>query len=505
MPEDRPDLRSLDWREMLSWTLLFRGFQVACDLKKIALGAAGALLVSLGWIAIASTCSVEPTVAAELQRFPWSEPTGPIDVFASPLNGGWTNQGIPTAAYMVVEPFRRLTLPIALMFQSTTSAFVGILVTACTLVVWALFGGAITRIATVQVSREGSVSLTEALWFVWNRYLSYLCAPVLPFIAVVFIVFFCLIGGALTRVPGLDIVMGLFWFLALVAGGIITLALLGLALGWPLMYSAISTEATESFDALSRSYSYVLGRPWRFLFYVTTAALYGAIVTTLVATLAYGTAHLSQYAVAWGGGDQNLRSLYAFVPEAGGWQRSLGPKDGELTGGEAAGDAAVAAQMPTMTSYPTALLVSSWTHLLFLGMVGFAYSYFWSAATIIYLLLRRDVDETELDEVYLEEEEEEPFPTVAPSVGPPLGIPEPPGKEPAAEVVPSAEQPTVESPPASEQPPVAEQPSPPEEDVLDTSTSADERPTDQAEPDPNDETAPEGDGQDDNEPKDSGL
>ena len=52
-------------------------------------------------------------------------------------------------------------------------------------------------------------------------------------------------------------------------------------------------------------------------------------------------------------------------------------------------------------------LVAVWLDLFFLLILGFGYSYFWSASTIIYLLMRRNVDEAELDEVYLEEEEAE--------------------------------------------------------------------------------------------------
>jgi hypothetical protein len=47
-----------------------------------------------------------------------------------------------------------------------------------------------------------------------------------------------------------------------------------------------------------------------------------------------------------------------------------------------------------------------WLHLIFLGLVGFAFSLFWSLGTIIYFLLRREVDETEYEEVYIEDEDE---------------------------------------------------------------------------------------------------
>ena len=44
----------------------------------------------------------------------------------------------------------------------------------------------------------------------------------------------------------------------------------------------------------------------------------------------------------------------------------------------------------------------------FLLVVGFGYSYFWSASTIVYILMRRYVDDTEMDEVYLEDDEPDP-------------------------------------------------------------------------------------------------
>src|SRR5262249_14133271 len=54
-----------------------------------------------------------------------------------------------------------------------------------------------------------------------------------------------------------------------------------------------------------------------------------------------------------------------------------------------------------------AVMVAFWLYVVFLMVIGFGYSYFWSASTIIYLLMRRKVDDTEMDEVYVEEDEGE--------------------------------------------------------------------------------------------------
>jgi len=44
---------------------------------------------------------------------------------------------------------------------------------------------------------------------------------------------------------------------------------------WPLMYCTISTEGSDSFDAISRSYSDVFQAAWSYLGYAAVALLYG--------------------------------------------------------------------------------------------------------------------------------------------------------------------------------------------------------------------------------------
>lgn len=428
MADHKLDLRGVNPREMFPWLHLLRGLKISLELKKIILAALGVVLMTGGWWVIgrfapqgrvAAQVEARPDVeskvdvdittrfpAIELKRLPWEAPPGGAsdDVLRSPLNDGFTSQRVPTSFFLAFEPIRQLVFPVALMFQSTGSAFVGTLLGVWTLLVWGLFGGAITRIAAVQVAREGQVGLFEALRFALGRYFNYISAPILPFIGVVLIVTLCLLGGLLTRIPGFDIAMGAIWIMALVAGFVMTIALFGLAVGWPLMHAAISAEATESFDALSRAYSYVLGRPWNYFFYGVFALVYGGVVMILATTVGYTLVHLSQYAVSWGGAEEKLRQLYAYAPTAGGWREAFGPRAGEAG--------------PEGTTRIAAGLIGFWITVAQLGLIGFAYSYFWSAATIVYFLLRRDVDETELEEVFIEEEEDEPFPTVMPLAGP---------------------------------------------------------------------------------------
>ena len=89
-----------------------------------------------------------------------------------------------------------------------------------TLATWAVFGGAITRIAAVQVTRGEKIGLREALRFTVKRILSYLMAPLFPlafvFVSLIFMVMF----GVIHMIPifGDIVVDGLLWWLMLICG-----------------------------------------------------------------------------------------------------------------------------------------------------------------------------------------------------------------------------------------------------------------------------------------------
>jgi len=54
-----------------------------------------------------------------------------------------------------------------------------------------------------------------------------------------------------------------------------------------------------------------------------------------------------------------------------------------------------------------AVVLSFWVYLVISMLGAFTVSFYFSANTIIYYLMRREVDATELDDVYLEQSEEE--------------------------------------------------------------------------------------------------
>ena len=108
--------------------------------------------------------------------------------------------------------------------------------------------------------------------------LSYLTAPLFPLVFVFVLLIFMVIFGLVHMIPivGDIVVGGLFWPMMLIFGLVMAVALVGLV-GWPLMSATISTEGTDSWEAVSRSYSYVYQRPWHYVWYSLVAIAYGAV------------------------------------------------------------------------------------------------------------------------------------------------------------------------------------------------------------------------------------
>jgi hypothetical protein len=572
MADERTEPRELSWRQLLPWAELFRGFQVALDLNKLLLAAAGIVVMAFGWwllsviftagdpkvppvwkgsfntwaefrqarahwnlmheaagigngpqfYEVADIASSEreydlfngvvsgtdfqarieallkdnkidvaqarelrakagayarlghPKPAGTLSTWPWSENRGP-----NPYLLVTGQAGVPWEAghfwdwflrdqvLVMIEPLVKFVRPIIYFLSSradTYSRFYFLCVLLWTLFTWSFFGGAITRIAAVQVARGEKIGLTEAVRFTARRFLSYLTAPLFPLVFVFVLLIFMVLYGWVSMIPALGdiLISGLFWPLMVLFGLVMAVALVGLV-GWPLMSATVSTEGTDSWEAVSRSYSYVYQRPWHYLWYSLVAICYGALVVFFVGFMGSLTVYLAKWGVAQTPGidaaERNPAYLSVWAPTSWGWRTLLlqgatdpsgNPvvKDGRIDPGAYDGF------VSTFKWYNRvgAAMVAFWLGLVFLLILGFGYSFFWSQGVIIYLLMRRNVDAAELDEVYLEEDEQEGA-YGGPLTAPTAITPAPAGKstqlplvEPPAHVTAPAAPPAPEAP-----------------------------------------------------------
>jgi hypothetical protein len=415
------------------------------------------------------------------RTLPWFEDRGPnpyllITDPSKPWEKGhffdwFTTHQVP----VLLEPLVKFLEPIVALINPRTGTGTRIylmIIVLWTLAVWALFGGAITRMAAVELAGKDTVDIKAALRFVANRYLSYFGSPLVPLGLIAVLILVDIVLGVLQLIPFLgDFTTSLLWPILILTGLGKALLLVGLV-GYPMMYPTISAEGSDTLDALSRSYNYVYQSPWNYIWYSLVAILYGAVVIFFVGLVGTMTAMLGKWGMSFTPGIESARRspeyLFVYAPTSFGWRETLlkgspGERitvidddigamqrrgvDGqaidekyapttELGREKTAADENYNRWLATFWWYNkvAAYIMAFWVALVFLIVLGFGYSFFWTASTMIYLLMRRKVDDTDIDEVYLEEEPgADPY-----AAGPPTTLPltaPPPPPAPATQMV----------------------------------------------------------------------
>jgi len=263
------------------------------------------------------------------------------------------------------------------------------------LAVISIAAGAICRIAALQFARGEKPGLTEALRFSTKRFTSFFTAPLVPAGIIIFIGLFIFLLGLIGNIPWAgELIMGIFVPLALIAGALIAVVLIGAFAGFNLMFPAVAYDGSDCFDAISRSFSYVYAKPWRMGFYTAIAAVYGAICYTFVRFFTFlllGVTHLTLQLGVWVENSKEVDKLTAIWPE---------PEFMNLLGSSG-----------LATTNWAESLAAFLVHLFLLGVVGlvvsFIISFYFSANTIIYSLMRNKVDNTALEDIYKYNDEAE--------------------------------------------------------------------------------------------------
>ena len=244
--------------------------------------------------------------------------------------------------------------------------------------------------------RDEKIAIRQALRFSTAKFLSFFSAPIIPLLIILAVGIVVAIGGLLLNVPWIGpIIVGVLFFLALVAGFVMTLVAVGMAGGLNLMYPTIAVEGSDSFDAISRSFSYLYARPWRLAFYSALAIVYGSICYLFVHYFVFLMLSLTHWfmglLVFYHAENTALLWNVIWPMPTSGTDLTYDISYLSLGSGDAVG----------------AFFVSLWVYLV-IGLLGaFAISFYFSINTIIYYLMRREVDATEMDDVYLEQSDDD--------------------------------------------------------------------------------------------------
>jgi hypothetical protein len=412
MPREPVAVREVDWLELFPWLGLARAIHVALDPRKILLAIVGLLLTSAGWWTLAGLYrpsepapeqpvaklpDVTPATTEPLLKRPPAKEKEPATALDRQVDAGltsspWAKQ--PPVRFGLLDgrsgfqwshslrdiPPAWYVYPFSELFGDRVSlkgVSLALLYAVWMLLVWAFCGGAITRLAALRLAQDRRTSLWRAGRHAVVKWRAYVFAPAFPLGGtVLLLVLPAAVAGLLARSEILFAVIGwVVWPLGLVLSLIAGVLLVALAVGWPLMWATISAEATDAFDAFSRSFSYVTQRPFHLVFYVVVAAVLGAIGWAFVSFMAELTFYLSVWGLSWGLGQVDSDKLLKTIEGS-----------------------------PSQTAGASALLF--WRDFLWLIVIGFGHSFFWTAASGIYFLLRRDTDATPLEDVHLDEGED---------------------------------------------------------------------------------------------------
>jgi hypothetical protein len=439
MADEAVTVRNIDWRELFPFTHLFRAFRVAVHPSKLIIALVALACLWIGGLVLDGIWPTSHRVTAEERAELYAPrrgadtvnqemirrlravtddmrlgaPGAPAD--QPPAHPGifrtFFNFEVAQAHHVLMFPWSFIS-PFEAVWRFVADGplwlwrhhwIFALLYTAWFLLIWSVFGGAIARIAAVHVARDEKISVRHAMGFSAGKVLSFVFAPVIP-------IFIVLVIGLIIAVPSWILfhiplfgppIAGVTTGLALLGGFIITLVLLGTIGGFNLMYPTVAVEGSDSFDAISRSFSYVFARPWRMLWYTLVAVVYGAICYLFVRFFVWMVLVATYFFMSWWLGTPhtpptgaNAADVFARI-----WQHPDDPLDSLRPNPDYAslnGSQAAAAGM-----------IQFWVYLT-IGLIGaFAISFYFSANTIIYYLMRREVDATDLDDVYVEETDDD--------------------------------------------------------------------------------------------------
>ncbi|QGJ68980.1 Hypothetical protein PBC10988_6450 [Planctomycetales bacterium 10988] len=398
MPEEPGTIRRIVWREIFPWfRLILQTFPVAIEFRKLFLSASSLMIMIAGWWGLAWLFggSILGNSRFEAYQFwPWEQASVPQ---AGPDNP--VTSLFQPVFYPIFGAWQLLTAPFRQLFSLEFDFWGLLFYSLCglwALVVWSLSGGVLVRMAALQLGREERTSLGEGFQHSLQKWMGYFTAPLYPLSGMIGLtVLLGLIGLMMQTDVGL-LIAGILWPLHLLGAVFLALLFIGTALGWPLMWATIGVEGSDAFDALSRSFNYVYQRPFSFLFYVTLAIGFGALTWILVSWFFYLVGYFCLWAATWGAGEERIKQIVELFP----------PIAQHLLGGDWLVSENGTSETIKQPGYAGAMIIVVWYCVLYLLLLGYALSYFWTAATAVYLLLRQDNDGTEIDDIHIEHEDQ---------------------------------------------------------------------------------------------------
>jgi hypothetical protein len=261
---------------------------------------------------------------------------------------------------------------------------------ALTIPVICIAGGAICRCAALEFGRGEKAGLGQAIRFAVRNFLNLLTGPSVCMGIMIFLASFIYVMGLIGNIPWVgELVIGIGLVAALVFGLLTVLVFIGTVAGGGLMFPVIACEGSDGYDAISRSFCYIFNQPWRMLLYSVVATIHGTIAYLFVRFFVYLVLITTHSLLNLGiinntSGPDKLAMI---------WPK---PEFFDLLSTSTANNAGNLNLIQGVSSFMVHLSVIFVVGLI----VAFVISFYFSASTIIYSLIRTNVDGVGIDQVY---------------------------------------------------------------------------------------------------------
>jgi hypothetical protein len=336
--------RSTPWWRLISHSLAISWRASHLGLCALALLATQALIGFSGWL-----FAPEPNQASSWWLSPESRTEAMTPWTLNPNQWPAPDSFIHVWRRYVSYPFHAMDTP------TIRKSGYFLLNTLGILALWAFVGGCLARRSVQELGMHVTSPWINTLRWVAARWQSIVWSVAMP---LALVLLFCLVPfllGWISNIPvlGQPVALVLMLPVALMAlgvGWIVGIALFGFSLA---TVSIVTEKQADAFDGMSRASAYVFQRP---------ATLFLAVL-------------LAEWIGHFGG------SVVSIVLNTG---------------------YNLIAQAFAMGSFGRLGAMNSWLDGCFLGIVpllttAFGFSFFWTASTAIYLVLRKDVDRAEFD------------------------------------------------------------------------------------------------------------
>jgi len=390
-------IKKISWAELCPWTLIFRTLPVAASVTVLSLALLGVLAASFTWWLSANLFvggELEQDAAmleiVQLNSSPYrnvfvesQSDENALNILGARLSGPRAvfNQIKRPATYIFANRVSPTAAGGNNVRLGTAGFWYFLFGTVCSMAVWSFVGVAITRVCLLKLTRNETIGVDDAFDFAFDHWLAGLGGVGIPLAAALALCIPASLLGLLMTFDFGAAVVSLLWPVVLVLGGAMAILLLGLTYAWPLVISSAACEGQNAFDAMTRAFAYVFQRPLHCLGYAVAAMLFGGFCWMIVAHLCGSVIDLSYWATSWGA---NLGS-------------GSQPRVEVLRG--------VTSDVETSSMLSFAQnTIGFWNGLARTIAASFLYGLFWCMASAVYLLLRKEVDDTEMDEIFIVDE-----------------------------------------------------------------------------------------------------